>query len=127
MINPRGGYKKLDFEFNDDTVVYNSCSLRWKNLNYVFGGINQERQVSMVNGYRLERKATLDFDFRKGGCTVLNEQIVVLCFHRYETKVCRQSNNPLALFAKLPDANYKHYAIRTASYDGKKILFIKKF
>ena len=53
---------------------------------YVFGGdyFGEKRQVSMVNGNRLERKGSLDFDFHYGGCTVLNQLTIVLCFNYHE-------------------------------------------
>ena len=122
-INPRGGYEQLDFEFGDDTEVEHSCSLQWQNHYYVFGGWNEERQVSMVNGNRLERKGTLNFDFDDGGCTVLNQITIVLCFDKNERDVCRQSNNPLGSFTKLPNSNYDHNAARIASFDGKNTIY----
>ena len=80
----------------------------------------------MVIGNRLERKATLDFKFYHGACTVLNQLTIVLCFGRYdvvgtydERDLCRQSNNPLGLFTKLPNSNYDHLHTRIASFDGK--------
>ena len=77
------------------------------------------RQVSVVNGNRLERIATLDFYFGQGACTVLNHQTIVLCFDEDERDVCRQSNNPLRSFTRLPRSNYEHSPIRIASFDGK--------
>ena len=74
--------------------------------------------MSMVNANRLERKATLDFNFELGGCTVLNQITIVLCFDRYEAIVCRQSNNPLGSFTKLPNSNYDHSGTRIASFEG---------
>ena len=120
-INTRGGYRNLslDFEFGNDAEVSSSCSLQWKNQVYVFGGYNHERQVSMVNGLRLERKGTLDFTFDSGGCTVLNEQTIILCFEFKENKVCRQSNSPLGVYTKLPNSNLHHWVTRVASFDGK--------
>ena len=114
----------LDFEWDNDAEVSFSCSVQWKNQGYVFGGYNQERQVTMINGLRLERKGTLYFTFDSGGCTVLNEQIIVLCFDFMENKVCRQANNPLGLSnsnttTKLPNSNYNHWVTRVASFDGK--------
>ena len=135
-INPRGGYEpelenfknfityeQLGFEFDVDTEVYLSCSLQWQNHYYVFGGKSEKRQVSMVNGNRLERKATLDFDFERGGCTVLNQITIVLCFSWNEYDVCRQSNNPLGSFTKLPNSNYDHWRTRIASFDGKNTIY----
>ena len=122
-INPRGGYKQLDFEFGNKTEVWFSCSLQWQNNYYVFGGETERRQVSVVNGNRLERKGTLDFDFNGGGCTVLNQLTVVLCFDWDAFKTCRQSKNPLGSFTKLPNSNYDHYPTRIASFDGKNTIY----
>ena len=75
--------------------------------------------MSLVNGNRLERKGTLDFSFDAGGCTVLNQSTIVLCFDWVEKNVCRRSNNPLGSYTKLPDSNYNHQFTHIASYDGK--------
>ena len=73
----------------------------------------------MVNGNRLERKSTLDFNFNYGACTVINQQTIVLCFDVVQTDVCRKSNNPFGSFTKLPNSNYDHKWTRIASIDGK--------
>ena len=133
-INPSGGYKELVFEFGKDTQVWFSCSLQWKNNHYVFGGGQkrdwkgywwpdyENRQVSMVSGNRLDLKATLDFKFYAGACTVLNQITIVLCFSANwsDAKVCRRSNNPLGSFSKLQNSTYGHHDTRIASFDGKK-------
>ena len=78
----------------------------------------------MVKGNRLKRKGLLDFDFFEGGCTVLNQLTIVLCFGDPKNRdVCRQSNNPVGSFTKLPKSNYGHRAIRIASFDGKNVFF----
>ena len=116
-ISPLGGYDQLNFQFGHNTEVHHSCSLQWQNNYYIFGGYYERRQVSMVNANRLERKATLDFNFELGGCTVLNQITIVLCFD--EDDLCRQSNNPLGSFTKLPKSNYDHGGTRIASFEGK--------
>ena len=122
-INLRSGYKQLDFEFGYDTEVDRSCSLLWKNQYYVFGGWAKTRQVSMVNGNRLERKGILDFNHFRGACTLLNQLTIVLCFDRDAEKVCRQSNNPLGSFTRLPDSKDDHEYIQIASFDGKNLVY----
>ena len=126
-INPRGGYDQVDFQFDHDTEVRWSCSLQWQNHYYVFGGDSQsilkERQVSMINGNRLERKGKLNFYFSSGACTVLNQLTIVLCFDRYEQHVCRKSNHPLGSFSKLPNSTYYHTETRIASFDGKNAIY----
>ena len=80
----------------------------------------QSRQVSIVNGNRLELKGTLDFDFGYSGCTVMNKTTVVLCFGGLnEFDLCRQSNNPLGPFKNMPKSYHDHYGTRVASFDGK--------
>ena len=119
-INPRGSFDQLNFHFEPKTEVYKSCSTHWQNNHYVFGGDNEEQQVSVVNGNRLERKATLNFDFQYGACTVLHQIIIVLCFGKSgEFDVCRKSNNPLDSFTKLPNSNYRYLYTSIASIDGK--------
>ena len=108
----------MSFYFGKDTEVRRSCSAQWKNVYYVFGGAKYKRQVSSMTGNRLERKATLSFDFSRGGCTVMNEETIVLCFHDAESDVCWQSNNPLGTFTKLPKSKHKHWGTRIASVNG---------
>ena len=123
-IIPGGGYKSIDFEFGKGTEIHYSCSVQWHNHHYVFGGYTNRRQVSMVNGKRLERKQTLDFNFWAAGCTVLNQRTIVLCFATTgESNLCRQSNNPLGSFTKLPNSNTYHHRARIASFDGKNIIY----
>ena len=128
MIYPNGGYDQINFDFSNDTDVYRACSLQWHNHFYVFGGIDGRivnTQVSMVNGNRLEIIRKLEFAFDDGACTVLNQATILLCFDMREnhSKLCRQSNNPLGSFSKLPDSNYGHKKIRIASFDGNYLVF----
>ena len=120
-INPNGSFEKVNFEFGMNTEVDYSCSLQWQNNYYVFGGHKERRQVSVVNGNRLERKATLNFECSSGACTVLNQKTILLCFGEPGVRdECRQSNNPLESFTKLPKSNYNHWKTRIASFEGKK-------
>ena len=121
LINPHGDYDRLyNFEFGYGTEIDESCSLLWHNHYYVFGGQYESQQVSMVNGNRLERKKPdLDFNLYSGGCTVLNQATIVLCFDFHEKKLCRQSNHPFGTFTKLQESTYSHKFTRIASFDGK--------
>ena len=113
----------LNFDFGNKTEISRSCSLQWQNQYYIFGGGIETRQVSKVTGYRLEREATLDFDFGYGACTVLNQATIVLCFSDvnldHDAKLCRQSNNPLGSFTHLPESIYYHRETKISSFDGK--------
>ena len=119
LLNLRGGYRKLDFVFGNGTDADSSCSVQWRNQFYIFGGSSQEQQVSMVNGNRLERKATLDFKFQEGGCTVLNEQTIVLCFGGSPWKVCQKLSHPLGSSTVTPITHYDHRYTRIAGFNGK--------
>ena len=62
LINSAGEQKKLTcFERDGDTEAYYSCSITWKNQFHVFGGYSYFRQISRLNGYKLERIGSLDF------------------------------------------------------------------
>ena len=39
-------HREASFTFGDNTEVHFSCSLEYRNQFYVFGGLNQKRQVS---------------------------------------------------------------------------------
>ena len=119
LIKPRGGYDRLDFQFDDNVEVDSSCSLLWKNNYYVIGGWREKRQVSIVNGYRLKRVGSLDFNFYMGGCAVLNQVTVALCFDGYEKDLCRISNDPLGSYTKLPNSYFDHQRTRAAAVNGK--------
>ena len=118
LINIRGGFDHLDFEFGSQTEIFYSCSVQWKNQYYVFGGWHEKRQVSVLNGNRLERKATLGFNYDNGACAVISEKTVVLC-SGYVFWLCRKSENPLGSFTYLPKGNYNHFWTSIASIDGK--------
>ena len=62
-------YAGEDFEFSlgEKTEVYYSCSLTWRGRFFVFGGNTQKTQMSIINGCRLERVDSLDFDQTYGG------------------------------------------------------------
>ena len=105
-----------------------SCSLQWKNVHYIFGGHYEKRQVSMVSGNRLDRKGSLDFEFENGGCAVLDQNTIVLCFGEPDNRElkrrdsCRSAKSPNGPFIKLPRSNFGHEGTRVAAFDGKKTI-----
>ena len=50
----------------------------------IFGGHNEERQISRLKGYKLKRIGSLDFEHMFGACSVMNEEIY-LCFNTVTT------------------------------------------
>ena len=45
----------------------------------VFGGWYEERQISRLDGFKLKRIGSLDFDHEDGACSVMHGEIY-LCF-----------------------------------------------
>ena len=120
-INLDGGFVKLDFNFNENTAVYGPCSINFKGMMYIF----EDRRVSQVSpteGCGIKRISDLPFDFRLGSCTVIKEEVILLCFSQIknEGRVCRIDQNPKGTFDKIKsESNHYHYQSRIASYEGK--------
>ena len=113
LINTAGYQKELDcFERDSKTVAYHSCSVIWKTELYIFGGdfcigycdeptyMSNIKQVSRLNGHKLERVHSLDFDFWRGACGVMANKYIFLCFtalpykDQLESKRCRRLAGP---------------------------------
>ena len=105
-------YAEDDFEFSlgANTEVYYSCSLTWRGRFFVFGGDKQKKQISIINGCRLERVDSLDFDQTYGGCANVNDQSIYLCFNREpaDNKKCRVANDPFGTFQEIEETAYNH-------------------
>ena len=119
-----GGFTKLAFSFSSKTEIYESCSLIFKGIMFVFGGKNYKRQISRVTGCELERVGNLDFNFRKGACTMTLGKIL-LCFpysdlkqEFVEARVCRIAHSPTSLFSTIPESYYGHFETQIASNGG---------
>ena len=118
-INYAGGYKTIDFRFDDDTEVNTSCSVKWRNRMIVFGGKNDKN--SEVKSCRLTRIGTLEFNLHVGACANMDNVKIFLCFdwRNYEGKVCRTASDPLGTFSKIGDSHFHHYVTRTTENKGK--------
>ena len=127
LVDMAGGFTNLTFSFASDTEVYNSCSLLFNDKMFVFGGLDEKRQISQVKNCGLKRIASLDFDFDRGTCALTQSSTIILCFawSNYEGQVCRIADSPTASFTKLQESNYYHYMTKIASNGGKsKLIFI---
>ena len=90
LINPVGEQEELTcFERGASTQDWNSCSLNWQNQLFIFGGLNEKRQISRLSGYKLERVGDLLFDLYVGACSVMANQHIFLCFDWEDSKTCR--------------------------------------
>ena len=86
----------------------------------LFGGVEETTQVSKLSSCKLNRIASLSFDFYDGACTNFNHEAIYLCFNYVNSKDCRKSRSPLENFDLVPNSNYDHKSIRIASNEGKK-------
>ena len=81
------------------------------------------RQLSRVNGNRLERMGSLDFDFYAGACAVINDDKVYLCFN-YDVyddsqKLCRFSSRPEENFQEIAKSTHEHGTTSIAASQSK--------
>ena len=108
------------FMFGDDTEVYHSCSVTWRNDFYIFGGNKNKNQISMLNGCKLERIGTLEFEHWLGACAVANHQIL-LCFNLSinDGKKCRTANSPTGQFSEISSSNFDHQQTRIGVGPGR--------
>ena len=112
-----------DFEFSlgQNTEVYYSCSLTWRGQFFVFGGNIEKSQISIINGCRLERVDSLDFDQTYGGCTNVNDRSIYLCFNyaSADYKKCRVANDPFGTFEEIEETVYNRKQTLIGASRGK--------
>ena len=117
------GSKEIGFTFGSDTAVSASCSIVWLGRMFVFGGLNYERQISLVENCELTKKGELPFNMHWGACAQRNNQEVFICFetpsNAKSAKNCHRSTDPLTAFTKLPSSNFFHTSIPIAVTSGK--------
>ena len=115
-------YAEDDFEFSlgENTEVYYSCSLTWRGRFFVFGGDKQKKQISIINGCRLERVDSLDFDQTYGGCANVNDR-PSYCFNyaSADYKKCRVANDPFGTFEEIEETVYNHKQTLIGASRGK--------
>ena len=100
----------INFEYGEGTSVYLTCMLFYNNEPWFFGGEGDNvRQISKINGCRLENVGDLAFPFYDGACTMFRQKLF-LCFDRIdggnEMKLCRTADSP---FGEFTAATYSHY------------------
>lgn len=128
-------YETLSFEYDDATEVYASCGAFYQGVHYVFGGAQESRQVSRIQGCRLIRESSVPFTFQNGACGIffdpnLGKEVVLLCFdddanlsdNTKDAKVCYEYDgtqwSSVSDYPKLPETRYHHTKIRLADYKG---------
>ena len=82
LVSPNSDSAKLPcFEADENIRLLGSCSVVWQDKVTIFGGFKNRRQVLKLNNLTLERTEDLDFDHVGGGCTVMNNEHLFLCFN----------------------------------------------
>ena len=109
-----GRADRIDFSYGENTELEDSCSIVFNGQAYVYGGWEQKRQISTIDGCQLKRIASLDFDFKEGACTSTSNTIY-LCFENGNGKACRTANNPTGPFGAIADSTFEHSYIQIAA------------
>ena len=79
---------KVNFTYEPNTEVYYSCYAVFKGRQYIFGGEENPRQISIVNECTLQRSGSLNFDFYEGTCLNWDDRQMTLCFDHTDNKNC---------------------------------------
>ena len=108
----------FDFDFGEETEVFDSCSVTYRGDLYIFGGYDQWNQISKVMDCSLKRVGSLSFNFYHGGCAAVNEERSYLCFSSNDMKQCHEGADPLGAFSKTTKSQFDHRSIRIAASEG---------
>ena len=97
--------------------VKESCSVTFQNNHYIFGGLDNQRQVLQVESCGLTAVGTLAFNHETGACASTGG-LIVLCFDYTDYKQCRQSSSPLGPWTLMPASTYDHRSTSIATSRG---------
>ena len=123
LINSAGQQQELAcFERDDTTDATGHCSINWQNELFIFGGVNEKRQITRLSGYKLERVSDLLFDLESGACSAMANKFIFLCFDTNDAKRCRRSTGPLHDFSEVALSTHDHRLIQTSCSDSKFLL-----
>ena len=114
--------KSIKITFESETGLSYACSLTFKNEHYVIGGEvsfmdRTKKQISKLNGQKLDRIGTLDFQFILGTCTTVESNLVYLCFCS-ASRICNNDERRLCRFASRPEDFEK-----TGNYESVRSLY----
>lgn len=121
IIIDSNGRQDRNFYFvrDVDTNAVHSCSIIWGNEMFVIG--SSWGQVSKINGCRLERVGTLNFEHNLGACTTVLNTFIYLCFNSNEAdyKRCRMARDPLGPYENITESVFTHKRIQIAASSSK--------
>ena len=128
--------RSINFEFEENTEVDNSCGVKWRNEMYIFGGRRKTKQVSQIVGCQLKNIGELKFKHNSGGCASVTDSAIYLCFGDGNSnglagsyKRCRVLESPTGNYEYVPLSRYYHRSTRIAASRGEllKIFHLVKF
>ena len=114
VIKLNGGQiYKPNFKLRDssETQIYGSCTVSWKNQNFMFGGANKMTQISKLEDCKVKYIGKLPFYHRFGTCATLNNELIYLCFSAHQThaiKVCKVSKLPTGSYNDIATSSFDH-------------------
>ena len=85
---------------------------------HVFGGSKNKRQISRLNGLKLEYIGSLSFDHQFGGCVAVKDEIYI-CFGTAPYSECRRAIGPLDAFTEISNSIYSHRDAKISASNGK--------
>ena len=117
LIQPTGELRVL-FQY-DKNEVDGSCAVTHKNIQYIFGGKRNKRQVLQL-AFECKLKSSnivLGFNHENGGCSTTNG-VIVLCFDLNDPKSCRQTESPDKEWIELTKSQFEHRLTSIATSTG---------
>ena len=124
MVAERG--TDFEFDFYEGYDLYNSCSITWRGVFYLFGGRGNGKlntQIVQVNNCgitQLEEK--LEKALQAGGCGNVNDEQIYLCFSNNsgsDRKSCVVSENPIGPYTSINKTTYEHGLTRLGASSGR--------
>ena len=122
VISLNGDRIKPNFKHRDskETQILGTCTVNWKNQNYIFGGVDKMRQILKIEDCKVKNIGELTFNHRFGTCATVSNEVIYLCFnHRPATtmKLCRTSQLPTGTFTDITKSLYDHPQAKIVNSD----------
>ena len=79
------------FEMTEYVEAHGSCMTSLNGIMYMFGGVQQKRQLSRLEGCEFDRIGSTQFDFSYGACGTFVEngkEFALLCFDHNHPYLC---------------------------------------
>ena len=114
VININDGTRRQpNFKLREssETEIFGSCTVNWKNQNYIFGGHRKRRQISKIEDCRVKFIKKLNFDLYFGACATVSDKVIYLCFNgklQVDFKLCRTSKSPIGTFTDITKSSHDH-------------------